>query len=208
MASFSFSLGRLAHPAHAALQHSTQRSIVVLAVIGLIAGAGVAGAMIKPTWTRAQAEGAALDLRLSQTRETIAKLETEKAAQAQTLQKLMIAPVLATAQALNVSGYTEDDIAYWAKQMALFTRMTGIRVEIVGRSASHFERATRLTVAVSAADGIPLSPFNTLKALDFLQVYGYVESFDGKEAQVHIAPAAIAESNTANASTPAVPSTF
>jgi hypothetical protein len=89
-------------------------------------------------------------------------------------------------QALNAGGYSERDLAYWRKQMMAFGLIKQMRLMIIGRSTSKFANATALTIELSAVGSTPLSGLQIASALDFLQLYGYLESFDGKKAVVHV----------------------
>ena len=187
MASFNFSVSHFGHYAHAALQRAPKKSLLALFLLGSLLGGGVSILLASSGAARAKTEVRSLANTIGQMQETTAKLQAELAQQPPEIQRLHLGPILATQQAFNDSGYTEQDVAYWASQMELFGQMTGLRLEILGRAASKYSKAMQITVSVSAFGPEALSPFNTAQALDFLQVYGYVESFDGKEARIHIA---------------------
>ncbi len=85
----------------------------------------------------------------------------------------------------NVGGpHSEADVDYWRRQMQAYSMMRKVGLTIVGRAKSQFSGATKITVAVSAGAS---SPQRVNQALDFLQLFGYLESFDGAVATVHIA---------------------
>lgn len=136
----------------------------------------------------ANSDRSSLATRLVQLRQTTAQLRAEKLVQTASLDRLARAPTLAKDASLNAGGFSEDDVMYWRKQMEAFSLMTGVRLTVVGRGASQFKNATKLTVSVgpAASSSMVLPSADLIKALDFLQVYGYVETFTGTEAVIHI----------------------
>lgn len=66
------------------------------------------------------------------------------------------------------------------RQLDEFGKVVDVDIKLTGRSESNYEKAIKLELLISA---------NNLKqqgkALDFLQLYGYLESFDGNKAILH-----------------------
>jgi len=128
----------------------------------------------------------ALALKAEQTRKATDNLQRELNEQQAQLKEVREQPIKAISQAFSSGGYTERDIAYWRKQMMAFGLIKGMRLSLVGRTASKFANATTLTVEIASPTPTPLSSLQIASALDFLQLYGYLESFDGKMAIVHV----------------------
>lgn len=123
--------------------------------------------------------------RLTQTREALAKLKAEKADQANKLAALEAQKGKRPEQ--TQEGYTEGDVAYWRKQLDVFGAMAGMQLRIVGRGKSPYTGAIKVSITLEPAAGtLALSTRQIAVTLDFLQSYGYVESFNGREAVVHI----------------------
>lgn len=186
MARYSFDL--LMHKVHTLLQGSPRKGMWMTAGAGLGVAVAVIATIALPKVWSADVERQGHLAALAQTNETIDKLQHEKAAQQAALQKLRLSQGgTQKASPVGGGGYSESDVAYWRTQMSAFGEMTGVRMNIVGRGSSHYIGATRLTVSLKA-DAVDVdTPIRLLKALDFLQVYGYVESFNGTEAVVHVA---------------------
>lgn len=86
-----------------------------------------------------------------------------------------------------LDGVTESDVSYWRKQLLTYAVLRGVLLQITGRSTSPYDKAVQLSISVEPVDkNKPLDAFQIAQALDFLQLYGYVESFDGKTAILHI----------------------
>jgi hypothetical protein len=187
MANFSIDLA--SHRLHAFLQRKRYAGLALIVIAGAIIGAGTIAMATYQVVRHISPEREAALLRLEHTKSTIAKLRDERTAQAQALANLEKAPQVAQQTSLSNGGFTEDDVNYWRKQMAAFGQMTGVQLDIVGRGPSRYRNATKLNITVSlsgAGAQAGLSSVDVIKALDFLQLYGYVESFNGTEATVHI----------------------
>jgi hypothetical protein len=117
---------------------------------------------------------------------TLVKLKAEAGSQKIDLAKIEAAKANPTKVFLSIGGHTEEDVEYWRKQMNAFSLMTGVTLSIVGRGASKYIDATALTVNVSIDKTQGYSNRKIATALDFLQLYGYVESFNGNDAIVHL----------------------
>lgn len=128
----------------------------------------------------------ALNTRTKQAFEAKEKLQKEINEQQIKLQEIKERSTKIMSGAISAGGYTEKDVAYWRKQMEAFGLMTGMKITIIGRSISKFAQAMTIKVELLPANGGALTPQQTARALDFLQLYGYLESFDGKTAIVHI----------------------
>ena len=190
MASSTFDLAM--HRLHVLLQKRRLAGLVAVVSAGVAIGSIVVGYSAYKGATHYGPARDATMQRASQVRSAINMLKAERVAQVAALERLERAPQEAHQASLQAGGFTEDDVNYWRKQMAAFSQMTGVRLAISGRGPSRYQNATRLSVSVSLA-GSPiaggLSAVDLVKALDFLQLYGYVESFNGSEAIVHITEA-------------------
>lgn len=84
-------------------------------------------------------------------------------------------------------GVSEYEVSYWRKQLLTYAVLRGVLLQIVGRSSSSYDHAVKLEITVEPVEkSKPLDAMQVAQALDFLQLYGYVESFDGKTAIVHV----------------------
>lgn len=174
------------HRVHALAQAFPRKGILIAFGAGLISAILIMAVTSMPRIMSAKSEQQSILASLSQTQSTIEKLKREKIEQQTALQKLSLAPAIAQIASLNTGGYTESDVNYWRKQMAVFGLMTGVNLDIRGRGLSQYTGATKLTVGISSSKTTPLPPSSIVNALDFLQLYGYVETFNGTEAVVHI----------------------
>lgn len=139
-----------------------------------------------PAAHHAKAEIATIEQQIAQTQETIEKLKKEQQAQEVKFREMRDAPARAMQAALNAGGFSEDDIAYWRKQMSAFGQMNRINIVILKRGTSKYANATELTVDITPMSTTPLTTYQIATALDFLQLYGFIESFDGKTAVIHV----------------------
>lgn len=182
-----FNIDLASHRLHSFLQRGKFTGFAVAGAAGAGIGAIYLGFTLYQVFIGPNHERDASLSRLTQIQATVVNLKTEKASQAAALERLANVPKVVQAAALNTGGFTEDDVNYWRKQMDAFTKMTGVQLNIVGRGASRYVNATKITVSVSLSSSTSgLSSSDLAKALDFLQLYGYVESFNGTEAVVHI----------------------
>lgn len=177
------------HRVHALLQNRRWSGFVFFLGLGLVVG----GALVGHASFRAHAgdagQSAAAAKQIIDMREAIAKSKTESARLNGEVTRLEMAPAVAAANALNTGGVSEDMVAYWRKQMDAFSQLTGVRLAITGRGASKFKDASKLIVSIapmSSATAAAMPAADIAQALDFLQLYGYVESFNGSDAVVHI----------------------
>lgn len=157
-------------------------AVIATALLGLI----IVAIQVVPAKLSEGKELSALARKGEQIKNATANMQRELNEQQAKLKEIQERPMKVINQALSAGGYTERDIAYWRKQMMAFGLIKRMRLMIVGRSASKFANATTLTVELSAAGSTPLSALQIASALDFLQLYGYLESFDGKKAVVHV----------------------
>ena len=187
MANSTFDLAL--HRLHVLLQKRRLAGLIAVVAAGAVIGAIFVGFSVYKAATHYGPTRDAAMQRSSQAKAAIEMLKAERVAQVQALERLERAPQEAHQASLHAGGFTEDDVNYWRKQMAAFSQMTGVRLDISGRGPSRYQNATRISVSVSLA-GSPiaggLSAVDLVKALDFLQLYGYVESFNGTEAIVHV----------------------
>lgn len=188
----ALNINRGVHQIHAFLQSARITGFTGAVAVGIILGGLILGASVYQVSKGSFGEKKTSQQRLAQIESTVAKLQEEKSRQA----VLIAATTAANASkqvhesALNGGAVTEEDVRYWQKQLSAYSMLTSTQVYIVGRSMSQFKDATKVTVHIDAdrKDGAASGGAKYLiQALDFLQLYGYVESFDGKEAVVHIA---------------------
>ena len=188
MASFNIELWP--HRVHAYLQRTPYQGFWFAAVAGACVSLALISVSSLHTLNNSSTDINALKFALKNTQKSIADLKEELIMQGNTLAVLENASDFAQTAALSAGGYTEDDVTYWRKQMDAYSKMTGTRLTITGRGSSPFKQATKLTVSISSnamATVSTVSNGDLIKALDFLQLYGYVESFNGAEAVLHIA---------------------
>lgn len=178
-------LSLITRPLHRLSHHP--RSRVVVIVLAAVLFVGTLVSMAAPRAIEARAARASIAARLAQIQESTGKLRTEKAAHEKTAAALESASPVPDPETVRET-YTEADIAYWRKQMQLFGAMNKSQIRIVGRGDSHFDAAIRLDVEIlPAQDSVHLTQKQIALALDFLQAYGFVESFGGNnKATVHI----------------------
>lgn len=184
-----FNIDLASHKVHSFLQRRKLGSLVIAVVAGAAVGSLFIGSALYQTVHAINPERDASLIRLNLTKASIEALKKEKAAQGPALEKLVNAPKTAQEASLNASGFTEDDVNYWRKQMDAFAKMTGVQMTIVGRGPSRFQNSTKLSVNVALSNTgtfTGMTSTDLIKALDFLQLYGYVESFNGSEAVVHV----------------------
>jgi hypothetical protein len=163
------------------------RGKVLMAVIATaLLALTVVAIQVVPVRLSGGKELASLARKGEQIKSATANMRRELEEQQAKLKEVRERPLKVINQALTAGGYTERDIAYWRKQMMAFGLIKRMRLMIVGRTASKFANATTLTVELSAVGSTPLSGLQIASALDFLQLYGYLESFDGKKAIVHV----------------------
>lgn len=157
-------------------------AVIATALLALI----VVAIQIVPAKLSEDKELSALARKDEQIKNATVNMQRELTEQQAKLKEIQERPMKVINQALNTGGYTERDLAYWRKQMMAFGLIKRMRLVIVGRAASKYAGATALTVEISAVGSTPLSAPQIASALDFLQLYGYLESFDGKKAVVHV----------------------
>lgn len=189
MANFNIDLAQ--HRIHAFLNRSKANGFWMATGAGLCVAAALVAMSAFQASPGANSERALAATHLGQLKQTTAQLKAEKLIQTASLDRLARAPIIAKDASLNSGGYSEDDVMYWRKQMEAFSLMTGVRLTVVGRGASQFKNATKLTVGVGpvgigGSSTVGIAPADLIKALDFLQIYGYIESFNGVEAVIHI----------------------
>ena len=178
---------KFSHRFHSFFQGTKVKWLWVSVFTGLVSCALIAAPSI---WNLINGAAIPEETSLVKIQETIEKLKAEKSSQviAQSA-KVGVNATGHIKQLVVLGGYSESDVDYWRKQMDAFSLMTGVRLTITGRGASKFKNATRLTITIDASpkSGTPaLAPVDLIKGLDFLQLYGYVETFNGTEAIVHV----------------------
>lgn len=192
MAPFNFDQTR--HQIHAFFHRRKFGGLIFAVGIGAAIGSMIFGASLYQVLNGIHGERDTALTRFSQTEKSIAALRKERAEQVAAAERSVISPQATHQTFLNVGSFSEDDIDYWRKQMDAFSRMSGVQLAIVGRGQSNYKNATKLNVSISlsskGAQG-GLSTLDLVKALDFLQLYGYVESFNGSEAIVHVSESTI-----------------
>lgn len=156
-----------------------------MAIASVVICALLATTSLPSVWRHHQAV-AEEQLRLQQTQETLAKMKQEIAEQQTRLQTLAQAPAQAVAVVQSSGGYSDADVDYWRKQMSAFGQMTGLRLHIAGRGQSPYLGATKINVQIQPTGKAALTAEQLVRALDFLQLYGFVETFSGQEAVVHV----------------------
>lgn len=171
-----------------ALNELGNRPRALLWVLGAAALAAVltAASFAVPAKARAGEELKTLRAATEQMRVAVANLKKEQTEQIAAAEREKAGPQRAMVGALSSGGYSEDDVAYWRKQMDAYGQMSGLRMTITGRTASSYQHATRISVQIASASSIAMSPEQLVRALDFLQLYGHIESFNGSEAVLHV----------------------
>lgn len=162
-------------------------------VAGVLASCATV-AVILPGFINAKQKTDSVSQQINQMHDALEKLKTEEKEQNKKLteMKAMVgeAAVIATNKTAGEQeriAKTENEIAYWRKQMEVFGAMVGAQIRIVGRSQSPYTDAVAIKVSISPKKDVSaISAKQTALVLDFLQAYGYVDSFDGKEALVHV----------------------
>lgn len=175
------------HLIHEFFQKNVHRGFLYAIVTGLlfsslISGYGIfratiSGAKVTPTSS------------IENARETLNKIKADKLEMENIIVQQLKEPSLITNAAIRTGGYSESDVDYWRTQFKAYSLMMNIDMTIVGRGLSAFKNTSKLIVKISLKNEqgiINNSPDVLVKTLDFLQLYGYVESFDGNEAVVHI----------------------
>ena len=184
MAIFSFSQWN--HALHQSVQTSSRKSLGLAVLFGGGGAVLITLLMAIPRMQATQTEIVAITKNIEQTKTTITKLQGEKLQQPAVLESLNLQPLQAKIAALTAAGYTQENILYWQKQMTAFGLMKGISLVIAARGISSYENSAKLTIQISPADMQPIAPMLLAQTLDFLQLYGFVESFDGSQAIVHV----------------------
>lgn len=147
-----------------------------------------AGAMLAGPATTLSSNWSVIQSYTKQRQDFERNLESLKQTQAD-LEKRLVVIDAERSQVVNeaaAQGLTEETIAYWRKQMMAFGMARKVAVTIQGRGKSSFKDAVRLDVLIASPEGKPLSVIAIAQALDFLQLYGYVEKFDGRLATLHV----------------------
>lgn len=170
-------------------------------VLGLLVSAVIVGYFYVNDKNKFSDSGTNKERQLVQIKETIASLEKRKhdtqiklqeidASKADRLRdkSVVLGGEPSSNGGLSIGGYSEEEIDYWRKQMDLFSMLNGTNMTITGRGTSSFRNAMQLTVKIVATPGVDETKVKRaiLRALDFLSLYGYVDSFNGTEALVHI----------------------
>lgn len=89
--------------------------------------------------------------------------------------------------AVSGQGISEEELAYWRKQMDAFGLAKNMSLKVIGRGSSPYKQAVRIDVQIApAGPSKALAPLSIAQALDFLQLYGYVENYDGNVATLHV----------------------
>lgn len=161
-------------------------------VAGVLASCATV-AVILPGFVNAKQKTDSVLQQINQMHDALEKLKNEEKEQNKKLaeMKAMVGEeaVIATNKSAGEQekiAKTENEIAYWRKQMEVFGAMVGAQIRIVGRSQSPYTDAVAIKVGISPKKDASISAKQTALVLDFLQAYGYVDSFDGKEALVHV----------------------
>lgn len=175
-----FNTDLLSHNLRTALHRTRYNGFVIAVVSGLGIGFAVLGySLTRPS----NSDVTSLERTLKQqaiTEATIIKLREQKARQDQDL-AAMVDSKKRRPIAENKNVFAGEDVGYWNKQLFAFSQLTGMQLRITNTAPSRFKDAFQIKVDVSGR-----TPLDVVKALDFLQLYGYVESFDGSSAIVHI----------------------
>jgi hypothetical protein len=83
--------------------------------------------------------------------------------------------------ALQLAANDERIVDVWRKQMLAWSLMRGIDVTISSRGPSPYQGAVKLVIRIGNA-----SPARLLQTLDFLQLFGFLESYAKGEAVLHV----------------------
>ena len=184
-----FNIDLASHAIHSFFQRGKFSGLAIAIGAGVVVGGAFFASALYQVSHTFNAERDASLARLAQSNSSIAALKKELAIQGPALQNLTVKPKAEHEDTLPSSGFSEDDVNYWRKQMDAFAKMTGVQMNIVGRGPSRYMNAIKINVHLALSNTgsfTGLTNVDLIKALDFLQLYGYVESFNGTEAVVHI----------------------
>lgn len=160
-------------------------------MLSVLVASVIIGSMGAPTFLDARKKVASIEDQSAQIRETVEMLKMEKATHAKKTANVMVNE---QPDGSPKHAYTEGEIAYWRKQMNAFGALAGLNMRIVGRGKSDYMDAIRLEVEITARPGATLLTNRQVAAsLDFLQAYGYVESFNGRVVMLHVAQPSTSE---------------
>lgn len=123
----------------------------------------------------------------AQDRQNLQSLLDKQQAMEAAIRKIEAGRAKVMEAAASDQGVTEEMINYWRRQMYVFGRVKNLNISVIGRAKSPYKGAVRLNVEIaSAIPGKPAPRAVLAQTLDFLQLYGYIESFDGAVATIHI----------------------
>ena len=183
-----FSIHTLRTSLHQWVQRSQKKSFFIACFLGGVGAVSMASLVVIPGLGERQTEQAALAKNMAQVQETLTKLHTEKMQQPETVrlltapsgQEMVIPPT-------SVRIASDAHVAYWQKQMTAYGLMRGMNLVIRSREPSSYENSTKLTIEISSATSEPIAPMVRAQSLDFLQLYGFVESSTSTQAILHVA---------------------